>query len=388
MRHEGLLEVAVAAVNRLVPIPVYSFSDPVFPGHLFAPPQLLKLVRIDGVAEIVEAAVRHERDEGVLLLVGAHEGDQLVRHLLHAPLVPASNVVDLADPRLVQDADEGICDIRDVEEVPRVPAVAVDGHRAAAHQLVRELGNQLFWILMGTVHVVAPGDDDGQVETAVEALGHELGTSLRGRIRVGRLEHLVLEHGLRVEGLALAVHLIGGHVDEAPDLSKVLRAFQQHVRAHDVVVRELEGVAEAVVHVRLRGEVHDRVDVVLRKDVHHKVAAEDVALHELVVGALLDLFQILRAAAVVDLVHVDDVVVRKELAKSNHLRRAPDFAKQKVNIEASSQMRQSLSGSVALPPPPAGTSVSPQGFMRRIERLTTCDAMKPAPPVMRMFCGS
>lgn len=51
----------------------------------------------------------------------------------------------------------------------------------------------------------------------------------------------------------------------------LLRALQQNVRAVDVVLSELEGVAEGVVHVRLGRKMEDRVDLFLSKDVRDQV---------------------------------------------------------------------------------------------------------------------
>lgn len=43
------------------------------------------------------------------------------------------------------------------------------------------------------------------------------------------------------------------------------------MRAVDVVLGELEGVSEGVVHVRLGSKVEDRVDIFLPEDVRDKV---------------------------------------------------------------------------------------------------------------------
>lgn len=53
------------------------------------------------------------------------------------------------------------------------------------------------------------------------------------------------------------------------------------MRAVDVVLRELERVSERVVHVRLRREVKDGVDLLLSQDVRHEVRRAYVPLHEL-----------------------------------------------------------------------------------------------------------
>lgn len=50
---------------------------------------------------------------------------------------------------------------------------------------------------------------------------------------------------------ALAIDLIRGDIDEAPDAPIDAAGFQQHVRAIRIVDGERQAVAEAVVHMRL-----------------------------------------------------------------------------------------------------------------------------------------
>jgi len=114
---------------------------------------------------------------------------------------------------------------------------------------------------------------------------------------------LVLEHGFLVRR-SLPVHFVRGHVDKALDVVD-FRALQEDVRPQNVVLREGEGVAEAVVHVGLGRKVHDRVNLFLFKYVVHEVRGTDVALDKLVVFVVLDFVQILQTGAVVQSVQVD-----------------------------------------------------------------------------------
>ena len=152
-------------------------------------------------------------------------------------------------------------------------------------------------------------DDHGQPEGPVVGLHEELGRGLGRRVRVRGLEDVVLDHGRRLHGLALAVDLVCRDVDEANHIMH-LRGFQQDVRAEDVVPRELERVAERVVDVRLRREVHDRVDLLRLQNVVDEVRRADVALDELVVRQRRDLLEVREARAVVEAVEVQDLVLR------------------------------------------------------------------------------
>ena len=79
--------------------------------------------------------------------------------------------------------------------------------------------------------------------------------------------------------------------------------------AHHVVLCEGERVSEAVVHVRLRGGVDDRVDLLRLDHILEQVGGQQIALDELVILAFLDFVQVAQAAAVIELVEVDDLVL-------------------------------------------------------------------------------
>ena len=61
---------------------------------------------------------------------------------------------------------------------------------------------------------------------------------------------------------------------------------------------------------RLRREVHDRVDLLRLQDVVDEVRRADVALDELVVRQRRDLLEVREARAVVEAVKVQDLVLR------------------------------------------------------------------------------
>ncbi len=126
-----------------------------------------------------------------------------------------------------------------------------------AHQHVDELRDELLRVLVGAVHVVASRDDDREAEGAVVSLHEVLRTCLRTGIWVGGLQDgaLVTRRAIFV---TLAVHLIGGHVEEEFH-SKSLGGFQEHVCTQDIGLSEGEGITEGVVDVRLSCEVHDNV---------------------------------------------------------------------------------------------------------------------------------
>ena len=63
----------------------------------------------------------------------------------------------------------------------------MQGDGSFAHEQVDELRYELLGVLMGSVDVVAPRDDEGEVEGAGVGLGYELGAGLGGGVGVGWL---------------------------------------------------------------------------------------------------------------------------------------------------------------------------------------------------------
>jgi hypothetical protein len=186
---QGRVDVAEPVGVHLVP--VECDLEAFLPRHLLLPAQREQSVGVDEVAQIVEHTVF---DEGHLVSAGAvvaGELDELLGHLQVGLLVGAADVVDVADGALEKNDFESAGNIFNEQEVSGVGAGSVQGDALAAHQLVDELGDQLLGVLVGAVHVVAAGDDDGHTERSVIRLGQKLGTGLGGGVGVGRLKHLM-----------------------------------------------------------------------------------------------------------------------------------------------------------------------------------------------------
>lgn len=297
--------------------PLHGRFQPLLPTHLLLPTQLVQLAAVNCVPQIVELSIGDEADELFLLIALAQNFDQFLGHLQITDFVIPPDVVNHPRLGLVQDDLEGARHVLHEEEVPRVAPVPVQRDRSSPQQLIGELGNELLGELMRSVHVVPPGDDAGQLEGSMVALDEELGPGLGGRVGIGWLQHVLLLHGLGLEGLPLAVHLVGGDVYESLHAAMALGGLEQHVRSEDVALGEVEGVAEGVVHVGLRGEVHDGVDPLLGHDVGHQVGGGDVPLDEFEVLEAGHLVEVGQAAAVVQLVVDHQVVVRVLLGQED-----------------------------------------------------------------------
>jgi hypothetical protein len=106
--------------------------------------------------------LRHEGD--VVLLSLSKETDEGFGDLEVRKLVITSNVVNLSDFSLVKDAVEGTGNVLYEEEVTGVASISMDGDRQITQKLVGQLGDELFWELVRSVHVVSTGDDAWELE--------------------------------------------------------------------------------------------------------------------------------------------------------------------------------------------------------------------------------
>lgn len=99
--------------------------------------------------------------------------------------------------------------------------------------------------------------------------------------------------------LCAPAYLVCGDVVEALDLAILLDALEQHMRAEHIVLREDVGVAETQIHVCMRREVEDSVNVVLLQAFDHITWNSDIAVEEAEVRFRLQHTRIVQRAAIV-----------------------------------------------------------------------------------------
>ena len=169
-------------------------------------------------------------------------------------LVGPARVVHLArEPALEYLADRA-GEVRRVDPVAHLHAIAVDRQPVAAQRVEDHQRDQLLGILVGPVVVGAATDRGGQLVRVEVALDQQVGARLGGRVGRGWAQRGLLGERAR---LNRAVYLVGRYLQEA-ELVCACR-LQQHVGAERVRAHECVRVGDRAVHVRLRGEVHDRL---------------------------------------------------------------------------------------------------------------------------------
>ena len=104
-------------------------------------------------------------------------------------------------------------------------------------------------------------------------------------------------------------YLVCGDVVETLNFAILLDALEQHVGAKNIIFGEDVGVAETQIHMRMRSEMKDGVDVVFLQAPDHVAWCGDIAVEEAEVRLRLQHARIVQRAAIVQLVKGHNVVV-------------------------------------------------------------------------------
>jgi hypothetical protein len=104
-------------------------------------------------------------------------------------------------------------------------------------------------------------------------------------------------------------YFICGDVVESLNLAIFLDALEQHMRAENIVLREDVGVTETQIHMCMRSEMKDGVNIVLLKTPDHVAWYCDIAVEEAEIRLRLQHARIVQRTTVVELVERHNVVV-------------------------------------------------------------------------------
>ena len=88
-----------------------------------------------------------------------------------------------------------------------------------------------------------------------------------------------------------------------------LGGLQHAEGAHDVGLRESEGVLDAAVHMALGCEMNDAVDVFILHELQHALEVADVHADEHIVRTILNILQVGEVAGIGQLVEVNNLVL-------------------------------------------------------------------------------
>mmetsp|Transcript_3747 Transcript_3747/g.23572 ORF Transcript_3747/g.23572 Transcript_3747/m.23572 type:complete len:209 (-) Transcript_3747:11-637(-) len=140
-------------------------------------------------------------------------------------------------------------------------------------------------------------------------MGNHLRSCLGSAVGIGWLKlRGLVQLCFGVEGL-FSVHFVRADVDEPSDLPVLPASFQKRVSGVHVVDGEGETVSEGVVHVRLCGEVHHRIDLFHFQYGGHEIEGLQIPFHELEVFAWAHELEVLHACTSVHGVQNHDFIL-------------------------------------------------------------------------------
>lgn len=106
----------------------------------------------------------------------------------------------------------------------------------------------------------------------------------------------------------MAEYLVCGDVVEPLDRLHNSRTLEQHMRTHDIIVGESEGVAKTQVHVALRRQMENGVDLVHFQTLEHVGFFGNITVKEAEIRSSLEHARVVQRTAVVQLIEADDIV--------------------------------------------------------------------------------
>ena len=327
----------------VVEVPADSFFDTLLELQRWLPAELLlQLRRVNSIAGIVAKAVGNIGYQAQRVALGvAQDAVYGLNHHLDKidvlPLVEATDIVGFGQFAIVEDKVDSSRVILDIEPIAHILTLPIDRKRLAVADIVDKERNKLLGELVGTIVVRAVRNDGGQTIgvvvsphevvarclcSRIGAVGVVLGrfvekliavslVTLRGSYGLeGRLDSLGVVH------LQSTIYLVGRDMVEAlafitlwKTLPIELRRLQERDRAHYIGLCEGEGVLNRAVHMAFGSKVDNAVNLLVLHQLIESLEVADIHPHELVVGLILDIFEVCEVARIGEFVEVDDAVL-------------------------------------------------------------------------------
>ena len=255
------------------------------------------------------------------------------------PLVEAANVVSISDFAIVENNVDCPCVILYIEPVSNIFALAIHRQRTAMAYVVDKQWNQLLWELIRTIIVATISYDGRQSVSVVERPHKMVARRLGSRIwRMRLILQIFREKLFAVSQMVLAarrlcgerrldsfgvghlqraINLVSGNVVE-PLALKLLRqrlpvqfcSLQERQSAHHVGLCKRERILDGAVNVALCGEVDDAVDLLVLHQLIERIKVADVHPDKLVVGLVLNVFEVGEIARVGKFVKVNYLIIK------------------------------------------------------------------------------
>ena len=202
--------------------------------------------------------------------------------------------------------------VHHIEPVAHIDALAVNRQRLVVLDIVDEQRDQFLRKLVRTVVVGTVGDDRRQAVGVVVGTHEVVGRGLRRGVRtVRRVGRGLLE---RARVTKSAIHLIGGDVVEPLSfvivLPDALGSIQQVDRPHHIGEDELHRIGDGTVHMRLGSQMDNAVKPFFFKKLVDERSIHDVTFHEVIIGFLVHIRQILQIAGIGQFIQIINLIIR------------------------------------------------------------------------------
>lgn len=239
-------------------------------------------------------------DKGDEALGFIHEPENSFHDVQVGVFVFGADVINLSRLSFLQNQVQGAAVVFDVNPVPDVLAVAVDGDGFTGQGVQDDGRDELLRVLVGAVVVAAAGDDHRQAVGDEVGPAQEVGGGFAGRVGAVGPDGTFFGKG-RVVRLKRTVDLIGGYLEEFPD-AVLPGGLQQHLGALDVGLDKGCRVQDAAIHVGLGGQVGDEVEFFLPEKTVDQLPVGYVAADKAVAGVILYVLQVFQVAGIGKLV--------------------------------------------------------------------------------------
>ena len=228
-----------------------------------------------------------------------------------------AHVVDFAALPAIRHHINGLAMIFHIQPVPNLHAVTIDWQPLMMFDIVDHQRNQLLRELIGTIVVRAPGDIHRHPIGIMKCHDKMIRACLRGGVRTMRRQRRGL--GKVSFRSQCAIHLICGNLKVLlpcfPSfrlciIPSLFSTLQQIDRPHYISLYEDLRIRDTTIHMTLRREVDDIIEIILGKQVFHQYFVTDISLYEDMARIFLHILQVFQIARVSQLVQIHQSNIR------------------------------------------------------------------------------
>src|ERR1022692_3579453 len=288
--------------SRVAAVPIHRARQPVVKSDLRRPAGLAhEFFAGERIPPIVSGTIRDVLDQAVRLARRPQDAPDYFEVRQRA--IPA-DVVNLTVAAVFQNRADAPAVIFHIEPVAHLHAVAIYGQRPVFERVGDHQRNEFLREVIRPVIVGRAGGHHRQLISEEIGARQQIRAGFGSRIRAAGIQREVF--GGFERRLQAAVNFVGGDLQVACGMVAP-GGLQQGEGAAQVGFEHRAGSEDAAVHVRLGGEMHDGIRLLLAENGVHQRLVADISVDEAVTRIVRDGLQILQVARVGQLIEIDDV---------------------------------------------------------------------------------